>query len=187
MPDNAIKVKADTLLLQFRADDDGMKVTDFDSAVSALLVLEWIVTEEMPPTEADYRSDSPMYEMTPIFIRTNSELRVLHISQQSPLSILLSLASMPKKAKRAFVTVLKNLAFYDEEKLRRAAEAQGAWEDVYAKRMKNIQEALNTMERYKDNPNAEKLILRDIGEVGSRLRSETLMLASVQTGEGNKN
>jgi len=72
---------------------------------------------------------------------------VLVIEMHSPLTLLLGMKRLPKEVVRAFVYLLEHAMFYREEKSVRQARAASEWEDVYAKRLKNINTAIGIATR----------------------------------------
>lgn len=67
---------------------------------------------------------------------------VVSVEMRSPLKLLLAVGRIPKEVVRAFVGLVEKIMFYDEERLTRRALAASAWEDVYAKRLKNVKTAI---------------------------------------------
>jgi hypothetical protein len=76
----------------------------------------------------------------PIF--SYADVDVVSLEMRSPLKILLAVARLPKSALRAFSFICERVLYYEEERDRRAALAASEWEEVYAKRLRNIKEAI---------------------------------------------
>jgi hypothetical protein len=66
---------------------------------------------------------------------------VVTLQMQSPLKIKVSLFKVPKEAVDAILSFFNGIIFYREERSRRAAMAASEWENVYAKRLRNIDKA----------------------------------------------
>jgi hypothetical protein len=71
-----------------------------------------------------------------------ANVEVVFIEKHSPVKIGLGISKIPKDVVRAFLSLCESLLFRREERSRREALAADAWEEVRAKRLKNIKTAI---------------------------------------------
>jgi hypothetical protein len=74
---------------------------------------------------------------------SSADVDVVSLEMKSLLKMVLGIARIPKNAVRAFIHIAQRLLFFEEERDRRAALAAGEWEEVTAKRLKNIKAAID--------------------------------------------
>jgi len=170
MPIIKEQVRTEVILLRFATSSEGTRASDLAGVLDALMELEQLLW--FPNLLPDRHLGMS---------RINSHLRVLYISQRSPLSAVLWLKGVPSGMRQVFIRFLKNLVFFDEHKSLKGAEAALAWETVRAKQLENVKTIVDLLQTTQSTPIKHDLIAQRLQSLMPAFRTESLTLSAVET------